>query len=130
MAKKNAATVNPEDTAVNTKSGAAPDVPQTETAQGKAPEKPAPTPKVKQPNQNGVTMPKAGTQTRRIWDVSDELTSSTGKTAVRGAVMEICEKEGLNKATIATQYGRWCKYHGYTKVTKAAEISTPEAPAA
>lgn len=122
MAKKANATQNPEDTAVNTESGAAPDAPQTETA----PEAPAPAPKVKQPNQNGVTMPKAGTQTRRIWDVSDELTKSTGKTAARGAVMEICEKEGLNKATIATQYGRWCKYHGYTKVTKAAEA--PAAP--
>lgn len=98
----------------------------------KAPEKPKAPAKPKMPNQNGVTMPSPGTQTRRIWDVSDDLTKKTGSTAERGKVMEICLAEGLVKATIATQYGRWCKFHGITKVTKKEEkaATAPEAPAA
>jgi len=65
----------------------------------------------KMPSQNGVTRPKPDTATGRVWAICDELSASTGKPAVRGDVMKAGEAEGLNPATIATQYGRWRKFH-------------------
>lgn len=90
------------------------------------PKKPA-APKPAAEQKNGITRPKDGTKTGRIWQVADELSAKNKASAKRGDVMAICEGEGLNKATIATQYGRWCKFNGITRETKKA--AAPASPA-
>ena len=60
---------------------------------------------------NGVTRPKDGTKTGRVWAIADKQAGETGK-ARRKDVLTQCEEEGLHAATAATQYGRWRKYNG------------------
>lgn len=74
----------------------------------------------KQPSANGVTRPKNDTKTGRVWAIADELSSKDGP-AARKDVMQAGEAEGLNTATIATQYGRWRKFHGLGRTVKAAD---------
>lgn len=70
---------------------------------------------------NGVTQPRSGTKTRRVWEIADEISADKGRPALRGEVMEKGNAEGLSQGTIATQYGRWCGFHGVTKeMLKAA----------
>lgn len=85
-------------------------------------------PKVKMETKNGVTRPKPGTQTGRVWEVSDTLSKKAGKPVERSVVMTTCEKEGLNKATIATQYGKWRKFNGLVSVRAKAKPAAPAAP--
>jgi hypothetical protein len=77
--------------------------------------------KPKQPQANGITRPKDGTLTGRVWAIADELSEAAGEPISRGAVMTKAEAEGLNKATIATQYGRWRQFHGLASKRKAPE---------
>lgn len=86
-----------------------------------APAAPAPEPK---DSRNGVTRPKAGTKTGRVWEIADQKSTEAGAPAARKDVMAAAQAEGMNEATIATQYGRWRKYHGLGKETAA-----PSAPA-
>lgn len=74
--------------------------------------------------QNGVSRPGAGTATGAVWDIADELSAVAGEPAKRGDVMQAAEEKGLNKATTATQYGRWRKFHGLGRYTE--EQSTEE----
>lgn len=86
--------------------------------------------KPKQPNQNGVTRPKDGTATGRVWQIADELSANKGEPAARSDVMAAGKAEGLNEATIATQYGRWRKFFGLGRSTPVAKpADEPEAPA-
>lgn len=85
---------------------------------------------------NGVTRPKDGTQTGRIWAISDEFSRShPGKPAERKEVLEKAASEGLNDATAATQYGRWRKYHGLkaepraVAAPKTSDVTTQASPA-
>lgn len=104
--------------------------PQTEAAT-----KPAKPAKVEQ---NGITRPKAGTQTARIWEIADALSAASGKPAPRADVLKSAVTEGLNEATAATQYGRWCKFYGVKaepkpkveKVKKEKKAKAETAPAA
>lgn len=97
-----------------------------ETAAPAAAEKPAPVPK---DERNGVTRPKAGTDTRRVWDKADELTAVKGSTASKEEVADALASLGMNKATVATQYSRWRKYHGLTGITvRGPRASTPKTP--
>lgn len=73
--------------------------------------------------QNGVTRPKAGTKTGRIWEIADSLSAQEGAPVARKKVLEAAMAEDINAATAATQYGRWRKYHGLGAEPKA------EAPA-
>ena len=88
-----------------------------------APKAPA-TPKIEK---NGVTRPKDGTATGNVWKISDELSAALGRPASRKEVMDKAKTEGINEATVATQYGRWRKFHGITGTVTAPK---PEAPAA
>lgn len=60
----------------------------------------------------GVTRPSENTKTGRVWAISDSISASKGAPAARKEVMEAATKEGINPATVATQYGRWRKHHG------------------
>lgn len=73
--------------------------------------------------ENGVTRPKAGTKTGRVWEIADEKASASGGRARRKDVLAQCEAEELNAATAATQYGRWRKYNG---LEGRDEVDTPD----
>lgn len=93
---------------------------QEDTETVEAPE--AKTPAPKQPSQNGVSRPKSGTATGRVWEIADELSKAAGGPAARADVLKAFEAEGGNPATGATQYGRWKKFHGLagTRTVKKA----------
>lgn len=76
---------------------------------------------------NGVTRPKKGTQTGRVWDIADEKSAAAGEPAKRKDVIEAFVALGGNKSTGATQYGRWRKYHGLGKEQKTVETPGAEA---
>ena len=75
-------------------------------------EKAAPVAKVQQ---NGETQPAAGTKTRRVWDIAQEISEQTNRPALRSEVLAQAAQEKINNGTAATQYGRWTKFHGLTK---------------
>lgn len=92
---------------------------ETATEQPKA-EKP------KQPSANGITRPKSGTATGRVWEIADKLSADKGEPAARGDVMAAAKAEGLNEATIATQYGRWRKFFGLGRAKPVAAAAVAE----
>jgi hypothetical protein len=79
----------------------------------------------KQPTQNGVTRPREGTATGRVWQITDEIGAREGRQPTRKEVMEVGQAEGLNAATIATQYGRYRKFFGLGRETAAAAAPAP-----
>lgn len=81
------------------------------------------------PKQNGVTRPKDGTATGRVWAISDELSAAAGKPAARKDVINKGVAEGINPATLATQYGKWRRFHGLLREVKVAAPAAA-APAA
>lgn len=76
--------------------------------------------------QNGVTRPKAGTDTGRIWEIADSISAASQRPAGRAEVLAEAEKKKLNPATAATQFGRWCKFHGVKPTPKPAVDKTAE----
>lgn len=97
----------------------------TEEAKTEAVEK---APKVEQ---NGVSRPKVGTATERVWAIADALSTAAGKAVERKPVLDAAVAEGINPATAATQYGRWCKFFGVVKTPAAPkEPKAPKAPKA
>lgn len=111
MAKKNATAAAP----------AAPEKPKkgAKTAAAPAAEKPS------QPTANGVTRPKPGTKTGRVWDIADQISAKKKAPAERGEVLEVAQKEGIPDATVATQFQRWRVFFAVPK--KAAEPKPPKA---
>lgn len=87
------------------------------------------------PQKNGITQPKEGTKTRKVWDIAEKMTEKTGSTAVRADVIEAAVKVGIDQGTAATQYGYWRQYHGITgrigspKAEKPAKKEAAKAPA-
>lgn len=77
----------------------------------------APKPPVAKDTQNGVTRPKEGTQTGRVWEIADKISTEKGEPAPRKEVLEAFIAEDGNPSTGATQYGRWRKYHGLAQET-------------
>lgn len=82
---------------------------------------------VEKDTQNGVTRPKAGTKTGRIWEIADSLSQQAGAPVARKDVLAAATTEDINVATAATQYGRWRKYHGLGAEPKQAAPAAPEA---
>lgn len=101
---------------------------QKNDAGAAAPEAPAAT--VTKVAQNGVTRPKDGTTTCRVWEIADEISSKLGKPADRKAVIDQVHAEGINTSTGATQYGKWRKFHGLVGEAAPGRAAKPEAPAA
>jgi hypothetical protein len=86
--------------------------------------------KVQLVSQRGVTQPKEGTKTRRVWDLADQLSKDKGAAVAIGELAPVAAKEGLNDATIRTQYARWKAFHGvYGSVPKAAAPAADTTPA-
>lgn len=101
----------------------APPAPKAEKA-AKA-EKP---PKVERAVLNGITVPKEGTTTGRIWDIANEVSKAQKRPATRAEVMEKAVAEEINEATVATQYQRWRT--AYEVPRAVAEPKAPPAPKA
>lgn len=84
--------------------------------------------------QNGVTQPSAGTASAAIWGFADTQSAAAGAPAKRGEVLAACKAVGINEATAATQFGRWCKFNGVSATPRepaaAAPAPTDAAPAA
>lgn len=81
--------------------------------------------------QNNVSRPGVGTATGRIWEIADTVSAQLKAPAPRSDVMKQAEAEGINKATAATQYGKWRKFNGLKAEPKAPKEAKPEAaPAA
>jgi len=87
-------------------------------------EKPAEEAKPEKITANGVTRPKDGSITGRVWKIADEISAATKAPAERKDVMDACKAENINGATAATQYGKWRKFNGLKKAPKAV---TPKA---
>jgi membrane protein involved in colicin uptake len=81
----------------------------------------------KQPTQNDITRPKAGTITGKLWDTFDTLSRETGLPATIGDAMK--RSEGTAEATVRTQYARWRKFNGVTG-RAAAPAKSEGAPSA
>lgn len=82
---------------------------------------------VEKDTQNGMTRPKEGTTTRKVWDIADRLGED------RAAVLAECSKRKINDATAMTQYGKWRVYQGLAgkRTAKAAPAAKAKpAPAA
>ena len=80
--------------------------------------------------QNGISRPKVGTATERVWAIADALSTAAGKAIERKPVLDACEAEGINPATAATQYGRWCKFFGVKHAPVEKAPKAPKAPKA
>lgn len=80
--------------------------------------------------QNGITRPDTGTMTGRIWELSDQISTNTGKPAERKDVIAAGLAEGLNVATITTQHGRWREFHGLVTKRAPRDPSAPTTDAA
>lgn len=76
--------------------------------------------------QNGVTRPKPGTTTGRVWQIADEQSAKLGAPAPRKDVLAVATAEDINVATAATQYGKWRKYHGLAAEPKAPKAAPAE----
>lgn len=81
---------------------------ETETAEAAEPKKP----KIELRTSNGITEPREGSKTRRIWDIANEIGVETGQPPTLADVKVRAEAEGLNAATIQTQYNRFRKFYG------------------
>lgn len=65
----------------------------------------------KLPTQNGVARPKGDTATGRAWTIFDDVSRANGTPASIGEAMPLAKSQGINEATVRTQYARWRKYN-------------------
>lgn len=83
------------------------------------------------PFQNDIRQPKEDTDCGRAWAVFTWVSERRGSPASIGEAMELARAEGINEATIRTQYARWRKFHGVsgrienpTKVVAVPDVAT------
>jgi hypothetical protein len=101
MANKKSTTKT--DTAANTPATEGNQPATTEAPAAAAAAAPAKEPVVKV-QQNGVTRPKDGSTTGRVWAIADEISSKSQAPATRKQVIDQVHAEGINTSTGATQY--------------------------
>lgn len=113
--------------------------PAASTAAAAPAEKTEAKPTVAKIEQNGITRPKDGTTTGRVWAIADEISAAKQRPAERSEVIEQVVAEKINSSTGATQYGKWRKFHGLvgekspgrtSSKAEAAPATAPVAPAA
>jgi len=66
------------------------------------------------PKSNTSVRPKSGSTTGKVWDIADEMQKGDSglgydSKEFRNCVIDQCIKEGINKATAATQFSKWKK---------------------
>lgn len=94
---------------------------ETQDNTNQAPDTPAAAAGAPKDISNGVTRPKAGTTCARVWAICDEQSTAANAPAERAKVIEQATAEGINAATVATQHGKWRKYHGLVADTPEAK---------
>lgn len=72
-------------------------------------------------NHGLINKPKGPGATRRVWEIADEITGSSGRTARRKDVIDAYVSEGGNANTASTQYYYW-------KAAQEAEADGAGAP--
>lgn len=65
----------------------------------------------KQPVKNDVRRPKPETVCGRCWAVYDQLSNERGSPAAIADAKAVLEAQGINEATIRTQYAHWRKFN-------------------
>jgi hypothetical protein len=75
------------------------------------------------PIQNDIRRPKLNTQCGRIWQIADETSEAKNGPALYSEVYGVAGMEGINEATVRTQYARWRKFYGIS-----GRIEPPKAP--
>ena len=82
---------------------------------------------------NGITRPQGTGATGKVWLIADKLSKKMKAPVPRAQVMEAALIEGVNPATISTQYQRWRVYNGLAKPVankpKATTKAKPKAKA-
>lgn len=84
--------------------------------------------KVKQPEQNGITRPKADSQTGKAWTIFDNVSQRNNAPASIGETLPLAKAAGINEATVRTQYARWRKFNGVSGRIAAPTPPAPPAP--
>lgn len=69
--------------------------------------------KIAQPQQNGVTMPKADTACGKIWAICDAMSKAKGERISKKEVAESEATKEFNQTTIGVQYYKWKTYYGF-----------------
>lgn len=100
------------------------------TPKAEKPKKEPKAPKVEREKKNGVTRPAAGTKTGRVWEIADKLSAEKKAPAERADVLKEGEAEGINPATVTTQYGQWRRFHGLKGRLAAPKPKKAKAPKA
>lgn len=80
--------------------------------------------KVSQPQQNGVTRPKAEGACGKVWAIADSISQRIGEPVSIAMLQKETSQAGLNDATTRTQYARWKQYNGVI-----GRVPTPAQPA-
>jgi hypothetical protein len=87
----------------------------------------------KMPEQNGIRKPKPDSACGKAWSVFDAASAARGEPASISETLPIATGQGINEATVRTQYARWRKFHnvsGRIEAPKAPEVpAAPVAPA-
>lgn len=87
----------------------------------------------KQPEQNGMTRPRAGSKTGRVWEICDAMCEAKGTAPSAKEVIDAAVAEGANQFMARSQYAYWRKFNGITgriaKPEQAAETQATEAQA-
>ena len=89
--------------------------------------------KVAQPQQHGVTRPRADGACGQVWALADAISKRLGQPVPIAQLSKETAAAGLNDATTRTQYARWKTFNGvFGAVPKIAEAVAPApvAPAA
>lgn len=86
----------------------------------KAPKEPKAekTPKAAAEKRNGITRPAAGTVTGSIWAAADKLSAKLKRPPLKKEVTEALPAD-INASTVATQYGKWRRFYGLARETRA-----------
>lgn len=67
---------------------------------------------VKQPQQNGITRPRADGSCGKVWGIADSMSAAKqGPVSISELIVQT-QASGLNDATTRTQYARWKTFNG------------------
>lgn len=77
-------------------------------------------PKSARPTQNGMSRPPSSTITGKVWDAADAVSEKKQAPATIAEVRALIPE--VNPATVATQYGKWRRFHGLKRPEKVVAV--------
>jgi len=84
----------------------------------------------KMPMQNDVRRPKPESTCGKCWSVYDQLSAERGAPCAIADAKKVLDAQGINEATIRTQYAHWRKFNGVSGRVEAVAAPVPPAPPA